>query len=49
MSEWFEDDAFWRELSPVIFSEEQWDAAATEVDDLLALASYEGRAVLDLC
>lgn len=49
MSDWFEDDSFWRELSPVIFSEEQWDAAATELDDLLALADYRGRTVLDLC
>ena len=49
MPDWFEDDTFWRELYPVIFSDEQWDAAATELDDLLALIDTPGRRVLDLC
>jgi SAM-dependent methyltransferase len=48
MPEWFEDDEFWSTFYPYVFTEERFDQAVTEVDQLLALASFEGGNVLDL-
>ena len=46
--EWFEDESFWRELYPYMFTEERWAAAPREVDQILALTGFEGRAILDV-
>ena len=47
--EWFDDDAFWIGLYPVIFSEQRFSEAADQADKLLKLANPQGRKVLDLC
>lgn len=47
--EWFDDDAFWRDLHPFLFPETSFQAAARSLPDLLRLAKPKGRAVLDLC
>ena len=47
--EWFEDDAFWRELYPYMFPPERLAAAAEQVAQVIALAGFSGRTVLDLC
>jgi SAM-dependent methyltransferase len=47
--EWFDDDAFWRDLYPFIFSEERFAAAAGQVAKALDLTKPKGRSVLDLC
>ena len=47
--QWFEDEAFWRELYPYLFTERRFASAPAEVDQVLALANFQGSAVLDLC
>jgi hypothetical protein len=47
--EWFDDDSFWRELYPFMFSEQRIDAADEQVADALALIKPSGKSVLDLC
>ena len=46
--EWFDDDAFWRELYPFIFPDRRFAEAAAEVEKVLALARPAGKAALDL-
>jgi SAM-dependent methyltransferase len=48
MPEWFEDDEFWSSWYPYVFTEERFDQAVKEVEQLLALASFEGESALDL-
>jgi SAM-dependent methyltransferase len=52
--EWFEDEAFWRELYPYMFPPERFAAAPDQVAQILTLANLpganvSGRTVLDLC
>ena len=47
--EWFENEEFWRDLYPFMFSEERFAAAREEVTSILALTRCEGGSVLDLC
>src|SRR5277367_4048063 len=47
--EWFEDDAFWRELYPYMFPPDRFAAAAEQVGQVLALANFSGSSILDLC
>ena len=47
--EWFDDETFWVDLYPFLFTEERMGAAEEEVEELLSLVPYQGRAVLDLC
>lgn len=48
MPEWFEDDRFWSTWYPYMFTQERFDQAQSEVDQLLALVGIEGGSVLDL-
>src|SRR5277367_853207 len=47
--EWFEDEAFWRELYPFMFSERRIAEADRQMEKVLALTEPAGKAVLDLC
>ena len=47
--EWFDDDAFWRDLGPFMFTKQRWAEAARQVSKVLKLARPKGKAVLDLC
>lgn len=47
--EWFDDDAFWRELYPYMFPEKRFAEAAAQIGKVLGLAKPKGKAVLDLC
>lgn len=49
MSEWFEDEEFWIDTYPVIFSEERFKIAPEQIEKALALAGVENGTVLDLC
>jgi SAM-dependent methyltransferase len=50
MKKWFEDDAFWDTWRPTMFSEERWEKAPEEVDNLISLCGAKaGASVLDLC
>jgi len=47
--EWFDDDAFWRELYPWMFTDRRFAEALEQVDRLLALTRPAGNEALDLC
>ncbi len=47
--EWFDDDAFWKELAPFLCAEKAFAEAVAQVDNLLRLSHPRGKAVLDLC
>lgn len=49
MTAWHDDDEFWRDTAPAIFSAERMGRAATDVDQLLRLVSLpRGASVLDM-
>ncbi len=47
--EWFDDDAFWRDFYPYLFSQERFAEASGRAEAILKLARPRGRRVLDLC
>jgi hypothetical protein len=47
--EWFDDNSFWRELYPFMFSKERIAAADEQIAKVLALTRPAGKSVLDLC
>lgn len=47
--EWFDDEAFWRELYPVMFPQPRIADADQQVAYALALTKPPGKSVLDLC
>ena len=49
MSEWFENEDFWREMYPSMFPEERLEAAEAEVEKILSLVEFSGTHILDLC
>ena len=49
MTEWHEDDAFWTEMGPFMFTARRWAGTPGEVDEIEALLALEPPgAVLDL-
>ena len=49
MSEWFENDSFWHDMYPHMFSETRLAMAGDEVKNIFALTEFQGGKVLDLC
>ena len=50
MSQWFENDEFWRVTGPYMFADERWERGVSEVETALQLMELKpGAAVLDLC
>lgn len=49
MSDWYQDESFWRTVYPFLMTDERMEGAADEVDSALSLVGFEGRDVLDLC
>jgi len=49
MPEWFENEVFWEEMFPHMFSEERLSMAEKEIDKIFALIEFEGQTVLDFC
>src|ERR1051326_8889686 len=47
--EWFENDDFWRDFYPFMFSDERFAATPDEVGRILALTQCNNGSVLDLC
>ena len=47
--EWFDDDAFWQDVSPFLFPEARVQEAVEQVEHAVALAAPPGRIALDLC
>jgi len=48
MNNWFEDESFWEELYPFLFSQERMSDAVWEVEQMLQLVDIPGNRVLDL-
>jgi len=49
MADWFENEAFWKELYPYLFSQKMFRLAEEQVDKVIRLTGFHGGAVLDLC
>lgn len=49
MSEWFENESFWKAMYPFLFPEEKFQSAAGEIEKILTLIDFKGSNVLDLC
>ena len=50
MKTWHDDDGFWNTWAPVMFTQERFDNAPAETDQILTLLKIRpGAAVLDLC
>ena len=49
MREWFEDEAFWREMYPFMFDERRFAGAEEQVRKILKLSGVRSGAALDLC
>ena len=47
--EWFENDDFWRDFYPYMFSAERFAAAPEEVNRIMALTGRSNGSVQDLC
>jgi SAM-dependent methyltransferase len=47
--EWFDDDSFWQDVYPLVFSDQRFAEASEQVDRVLALTRPPGRSALDLC
>ncbi len=46
--EWFDDDSFWIDQYPSMFSEQRFADAADQAERLVTLVNPHGREVLDL-
>jgi ubiquinone/menaquinone biosynthesis C-methylase UbiE len=49
MAQWFENELFWKELYPYLFSQKVFRQAEEQVDKVLHLTGFQKGAVLDLC
>jgi len=47
--EWFEDEAFWVEMYPFMFSKRRFTDASEEMEKTIKLTGLKGKTVLDLC
>ncbi len=45
---WYEDEQFWRDLYPYMFSKERFQNAQEEVEKILGMADLQAGAVLDM-
>jgi len=49
MAEWYENDAFWEEVAPVLFTKARIEEAATDVEQIIKLLdAAPGAALLDM-
>lgn len=48
-AEWFEDESFWEQLYPFLFSEQKFRDAVDEAEKIVNLVEIGGLKVLDLC
>jgi SAM-dependent methyltransferase len=47
--EWFDNDTYWRDLSPFLFTEARITAAKGEIDQVIRLTGIKKGSALDLC
>jgi len=49
MTEWFENESFWREMYAHMFPDERFEKAQEEIEGVYGLVGFEGKTALDLC
>ena len=49
MAEWFDNETFWMEMYPYLFTEQRFAAAEEQIDKIFELVGFQGKTVLDLC
>jgi SAM-dependent methyltransferase len=50
MKKWHENDNFWEDFAPKIFTEDQWAHATKDVTNIISLLNiHKGDRILDLC
>ena len=47
--EWFDNDAFWKELYPFMFPDQRFTQIREQIEKVLTLTRPPGKAALDLC
>jgi SAM-dependent methyltransferase len=47
--EWFDDDSFWRDFYPFMFTKQRFAETPEQIDKALKLAEPKGKSALDLC
>lgn len=47
--EWFDNEAFWRELYPFMFPEQRFTQTREQIEKVLSLTRPSGNTALDLC
>lgn len=47
--EWFDNDSFWQDLYPFMFSKQRFADTPEQIANVLALAKPSGKTALDLC
>jgi SAM-dependent methyltransferase len=47
--EWFDDDSYWRDLYPFMFTEQRFAGTPEQINKALKLAKPKGKSALDLC
>jgi SAM-dependent methyltransferase len=50
LKSWYEDDAFWKKVSPILFGEKCWKSTAPQIDQVARLLDLKPPLeILDLC
>ena len=49
MAEWFDNETFWMEMYPYLFTEQRFAAAEEQIEKIFELVGFQGKTVLDLC
>ena len=47
--EWFDNESFWRELYPFMFTEKRFQEAVVDTEEIITLVKPSGKNILDLC
>ena len=50
LKSWYEDDGFWKKVSPILFGEKCWKSTAPQIDQVTHLLGLKPPLeILDLC
>lgn len=49
MTEWFENESFWKETYNFLFPDKLFEETNEQVENVLKLVDFNGSSVLDLC
>jgi SAM-dependent methyltransferase len=48
MDEWFDNEDFWKDFYPFLFSDSKFEEAYRDLEKIIALVDFKGKTVLDL-